>query len=97
MLGDVRGCRPDDLQRSRLALLRGRAPGRDAVTAEDRPDRLWVVALDRRDVEPELEARPSPRHPRHAVAEAAPRQRLAVGCGREGDPRIRVEVVDVPG
>ena len=89
--------RPDDLERARLAL-RGRvAPGGDPVAAEDRPDRLGVCPPDLGHVETELEARPAPVDPGDAIAEAAPGQRLAVGGGRERDPRIGVEVVDVGG
>ena len=82
---------------SRLALVRGVAPGRDAVPAEDHPDRLRVGPADRRDVEAELEAGPPPVDPGDPVAEAAPGQRLAVGGRRERDARVRVEVVDVAG
>ena len=67
------------------------------MPAEDRADRLGMVAADRGDVEPELEPGPAPVDPGHAVAEAAPGQGLAVGGGREGDPGVRVEVVDVVG
>ena len=88
---------PDDLERVRLAFVRGVAPGGDAVAAEDRADRLGPVAADRGDVETELEARPTPRDPRHAIAEAAAGQRLAVGGGRERDPGVGMEVVDVGG
>ena len=48
---------PDDLERARLALLRRVAPGRDPVAAEDRADRVGVVAPDLGHVEAELEAR----------------------------------------
>ena len=71
------------------------APGGDAVPAEDRADRLGLVPADRRDVEAELEPGPAPRHPGDPVAEAAPRERLAVGGGRERDAGVGVEVVDV--
>ena len=87
----------DDLQRARLALVPRVAPGGDAVPAEDHADRLRVVALDRGDVEAELEARPPPRHPGHPAAEALGGQRLAVGRGRERDARVRVQVVHVRG
>ena len=52
---------------------------------------------DRGDVEAQLEPRPPPRHPGHAIAERLARQRLAVGRGRERDPRVGMEVVDVGG
>ncbi len=55
------------------------------------------IAPDRGDVEAELEARAPPGDPGDAVAEAASGQRLAVGRGREGDPRVGMEVVDVGG
>jgi len=89
--------RGDDLQGVRLALVARRAPGRDAVTAQDHADQVRVVALDGGDVQAELEARPPPRHPRDPAAEAFPGQPLAVGGGRERDPGIRVQVVHVGG
>ena len=87
----------DDLQRVRLALVRRVAPGGDAVPAEDHADGRRVVPLDRGDVEAELEPRPPPRHPRHAVAEALGGQRLAVGGCGERDACVRVQVVHVRG
>ena len=45
------------------------APRGDAVPAEDAADRLGVLRLDLGDVEPELEAGATPRHPHHLVAE----------------------------
>ena len=80
-----------------LALLGRGAPGRDPVAAEDRPDRLGPVPPDRGDVEAELEAGPPPVDPGDAVAEAAAGQLRTVGGGRERDPRVRMEVVDVVG
>ena len=88
---------PDDLERARLALVGGVAPGRDAVAAEDRPDRLGVRAPDLGHVQSELEARPAPADPGDPVAEAAAGQLLAVGGGRQRDARIGMEVVDVVG
>ena len=67
------------------------------MPAEDRADRLRVVAPDGRDVQPELEAGPAPRDPGDAVAEAAAGQRLAVGGRGERDPGVGMEVVDVVG
>ena len=67
------------------------------MAAEDRADGLRVRPLDRGDVEAQLEPGAPPRDPGHAVAEAVARQRLAVGGGRERDPGVRVEVVDVGG
>ena len=66
------------------------------------PPRITPIAsgwapLDRRDVESELEPGPSPRHPQHAVAEALLGQLLPVGGGRDRDPGVGVEVVDVGG
>ena len=87
----------DDLERPCLALVRGVAPGRDAVPAEDHPDRPRVGPADGRDVQAQLEAGPSPVDPRDPVAEAAPGERLTVGGRRQRDPRVRVEVVDVAG
>ena len=86
---------PDDLERPRLALGRGVAPGRDAVPAEDGPDRLGVGAADLGHVEAELEAGSPPVDPGDATAEAAAGQVLAVGRRRERDPRVRVQVVDM--
>ena len=39
----------------------------------------------------------APRHPHHPVAEALMGERLAVGSGRQRDPGVRVQVVDVCG
>ena len=97
LLGDERLRRPDDLERARLALLRRVAPGRDPVPAEDRPDRLGMRPADLGHVQAQLEPRPPPADPRDPVAEAAAGQLLAIGRGRERDPGIRVEVVDVVG
>ena len=55
------------------------------------------LAPDGRDIEPELEPGPSPRHPGDAIAEAIAGQRLTVGGGRERDAGVGVEVVDVSG
>jgi hypothetical protein len=88
---------PDDLQRVRLACRAVLAPGGDAVPAEDHADRLRVGPVHRRDVQAQLEAGTPPRHPHHPVAEALLRQRLPVGGGRERDPGVRVQVVDVGG
>jgi hypothetical protein len=65
------------------------------VPAEDAADGLWVLLGDRGDVQAELEARPAPRHPDHAVAEALAGQRLAVGGGGQRDAGVGVQVVDV--
>ena len=67
------------------------------MAAEDRADRSRLVAPDRRDVEPELKARPSPWDPRHAVAEAVARDALAVCRGRKRDSTVGVEMVDMGG
>ena len=96
-LGEEALRRPDDLQRVGLALLAGLAPGGDAVAAEDAADRLRVLLRDRGDVQAELEARPAPRHPDDAVAEALAGQLLAVGRRRQRDARVGVQVVDVRG
>ena len=82
-------------QRVGLALLAGRAPGGDAVPAEDHPDRLRVLPRHRGDVQAELEPGPPPRHPPHPVPEAGPGQFLAVGRGGERDPGVRVQVIHV--
>ena len=80
----------------RLALLAGRAPGGDAVAAEDarRSPAGWppaTAAMSR----PSWKPGPPPRHPGHPVAEALPGQRLAVGGGGERDAGVGVQVVDV--
>ena len=67
------------------------------MTAEDRPDRVGMRAADLGHVQSELEARAAPADPGDPVAEAAAGELLAVGGGRQGDPRIGVEVVDVVG
>ena len=87
----------DDLQRILFRLLRRIAPGGDAVPAEDAADGLRIGGLDRRDVESELEAGASPRHPRHPVTERLAGQLLPVDRGRQGDPGIRVQMVDMRG
>ncbi len=94
---DERLGRADDLQRARFALVAGVAPRRDAVTAEDAPDRRRVIALHRGDVDAELEAGAPPRHPDDAIAEALLGERLAVDGRRQRDARVGVEVVDVIG
>ncbi len=48
-----------------------------------------------RDVEAELEPRAPPRHPDDPITEALLGQGLAVGGCRQGDARVRVEVVHV--
>ena len=95
VLGDELLGGADDVERVPLGLLRAGAPGRDAVPAEDHADRIGPLAPDRRDVEPQLEPRSSPRGPRDAVAERLPRQRFAVRSRRERDPGVGMEVVDM--
>ena len=85
----------DDLQRAGLTLLAGRAPGGDAVAAEDAADGLRVGRGDRGDVQAELEAGPPPRHPRHPAAEARGGQLLPVRRCRQGDAGVGVQMVDV--
>src|SRR5215470_2686957 len=53
----------DDLERIRLALVRGGTPCRDPVAAEYAADRLRMGSLDRGDVEAELETGSAPWHP----------------------------------
>src|SRR5699024_9169079 len=84
---DELGGLADDPQRVLLRLLGGVAPGGDAVPAEDAADRGGVLALDSGDVQAQLEAGAAPRHPHHGIAEALAGQALAVGRGRERDPR----------
>ena len=97
VFGDVGRGGVDDPQAVGLGLLRGLPPGGDAMPAEDAADRLGVGFLDRGDVEAELEARTPPRHPDDAVAVDLLGQRLAVGRGRDRDPGVGVQVVDVGG
>ena len=52
-------------------------------------------ALIAGDVEAQLEAGASPRHPHHRVAEDLRRQLFAVGGGGDGDTGVRVQVIDV--
>ena len=85
----------DDPERVLLRLRAGVAPRGDAVPTEDAADRLRVGLLDGRDVEAELEARTTPRHPHDLVAEGLLGQLLAVGRGRDGDAGVGVQVVDV--
>ena len=61
------------------------------------PTRLRVLLLDLGDVEAELEARTSPRHPHDLVAEDRRGQLLAVRGGRDRDAGVGVQVVDVGG
>ena len=65
------------------------------MATEDDADRRGRCGPDGRDVEAELESRAAPGHPRDAVAEAFAGQALAVSGGREGDARVRMQVVDV--
>ena len=97
VLGDVGRGGVDDPQRVLLGLLRGVAPGGDAVPAEDAADRLRVRRLDLGDVQAELEAGPPPGHPHHLVTEDLLGQRLTVGRGRDRDPGVGVQVVHVRG
>src|SRR5207247_1748845 len=78
-----------------LARVAGLTPGGDAVPAQDDPDGFRVVSPDLRDIQAELETGPSPRYPRHPVAEAGLGQRLAVPGRGQRDARVRVQVVDV--
>ena len=95
--GDEPLRRPDDVERVRLARLRRVRPGGDAVAAEDAADGCGVRVTDGGDVEPQLEPGPAPGDPGHAIAERLAGQRLAVGGGRERDPGVGMEVVDVGG
>jgi hypothetical protein len=54
-----------------------------------------VPPLDLGDVQAELKTGPPPRHPSHPVPEALGGQRFAVGCCRERDARVRVQVIHV--
>ena len=87
----------DDPQRVGLGFLAGGAPGGDAVAAEDGADRVRVRVLDRGDVQAQLEAGATPRHPRHLLAEDLLGQGLAVGGRGNGDAGVRVQVVHVRG
>ena len=87
----------DDLQRIRLRLGRGVTPRGDAVAPEDGADRLRVALLDLGDVQPELKTWSAPGDPHHPVAEDLLRQRLPVGRGRQRNPRVGVQVIDVRG
>ncbi len=87
----------DDPERVLLRLGAGVAPRGDAVAAQDAADRLRVGLLDRRDVEAELEARTTPRHPDDLVAECLLGELLAIRSGRDRDPGVWVQVVDVRG
>src|SRR6185312_14644753 len=69
---------PNHPQGVRLALLRRRSPGGDAVAAQDAADRPRVRLLDRRDVQTQLEPGPPPRDPHDRVAEALGCQLLPV-------------------
>ena len=64
------------------------------------PPRMQPIAcgffvLDLGDVQTELEAGTTPRHPHHGVAEDRPGQLLAVGRGGDRDAGVGVQVVDV--
>ena len=65
------------------------------MTAEDHADRLGMGVVDRGDVEAELEAGTSPRHPQHPVAEDLLGELFAVGRRRDRDPAVGVEVIHV--
>jgi hypothetical protein len=94
---DVRLSTCDDPPRVRLRVVTRRAPRGDAVPAEDDAHRVGVGRLHRGDVEPELEAGPTPRHPDHPVAVDLRSELLAVERRGDGDASIRVEVIDVRG
>ena len=102
VLDDVALGRPDDLERARLARLRGVAPGRDPVAAEDGPDRLGMPALDARPCRGRAGTRdgaspPTPRDRRSSARSGPARRRPSRGrCPnrggggrRAGRPRAR--------
>ena len=97
VLVDVVRRRADHPYRVRLGLVARGAPRGDAVPAEDHADRFGMGVVDRRDVESELEAGASPRHPQHAVTEDLLGELLPIGCGRDRDPAVGVEVIHVVG
>ncbi len=87
------GGHPDNLQRVLFAAGRVIAPGGDPVAAQHHADGLRVVALDRGDVQAQLEPRPPPRHPDHSVAKTVGHQLLAIGRGGQRDAGVGVQVV----
>ena len=65
------------------------------MASEDHADRVRMLVGDRGDVEGELESGAPPRHPEDPLAKAGSRQSLTVRRRGEGDPSIRMEVIDV--
>ena len=94
---DVRLGGLDDPERVRLGRLRRVAPRGDAVPAEDAADRVGVRCFDRGDVQPQLEARATPRHPDDLATEDLLRELGAVLGRRDRDARVGMQVVDVRG
>src|SRR5262245_25244600 len=60
---DVSACFADDRQRIRLGGVAGIAPGGGSVASEDDANGPWIRYFHLRDVETELKARTTPRHP----------------------------------
>jgi hypothetical protein len=85
----------DDPERILLALGTGVAPGSDAVATQDAANRTRILSLDFGDVETQLEARASPRHPHHLVAINLGGQLFAIRSGGNGDAGVWVKVVNM--
>jgi hypothetical protein len=95
VLREVRLGRLDDPARVRLGLGARGAPRGDAVPAQDATPRGGVLALDRGDVQAELEPGTPPGHPDDLGAVDPAGQLRTVGGAGDRDPRVGVQVVDV--
>ena len=95
VFGDEGFGTPDHVEAALLAFIAGRAPRREAMTAEYAADRRRVRCVEFGDVQSELEAGPAPIDPQNLVSETSFRQLRAIDGRRKGDDRIRMKMVDV--
>ena len=85
----------DHVERRLVALLRGRAPGEEAVAAEHHALHVRIVFGHRAELQPEIKARPLPRQKADLAAVDLFRQRFGVLARRDGNDRIGMHVVNM--
>ena len=95
MLGDERLSTPNDVEAALLAFIARRTPRREAVPAQNASDRCRIRSVKRGNVEPELEARPTPVDPENLVPETTLGELRAIDRCRKGDDRVGMKMVDV--